>query len=252
MVGFQWLQYYAPKERSHFHSFSLFGMIPYHPNYRFAGLWGVGTSKEQRRLQGCLVQRIVAEDISDAYAEHRLVQEPNGGYLANAKACQDSCKVAPRCKKFTFKTGSNPPGWYVGVESGDGGRGGLKDRFFWRGWLRWDGNASWNGSKRSSRISHGRVVPVFGFVRSHVSQLVGIWARRDGFSRRPLTSQKILCLLQTLGQIVQQSSLNMFHQVSDLGNLHLSRLVKLALVPAIFIVTCVVKINCVGMFLFVV
>ena len=105
-------------------------MVPYHPNYRFAGLWGVGTSKEQRRLQGCLVQRIVAEDISDAYAEHRLVQEPNGGYLANAKACQDSCKVAPRCKKFTFKTGSNPPGWYVGVESGDGGRGGLKDRFF--------------------------------------------------------------------------------------------------------------------------
>lgn len=30
--------------------------------------------------------------------------------MANAKACQDSCKVAPRCKKFTFKTGSNPPG----------------------------------------------------------------------------------------------------------------------------------------------
>eukprot|EP00435_Cladocopium_sp_Y103_P009348 s980_g2.t1 len=49
-------------------------------------------------------------DISDAYAEHRLVQEPNGGYLANAHACQDSCKLAPGCKKFTFKTGSNPPG----------------------------------------------------------------------------------------------------------------------------------------------
>ena len=24
---------------------------------------------------------------------------------------QDSCKLAPHCKKFTFKTGSDPPGW---------------------------------------------------------------------------------------------------------------------------------------------
>jgi hypothetical protein len=40
--------------------------------------------------------------------------------------------------------------------------------------------------------------------------------------------------------------------VSDLGKLNLSRLVKLALVPAIFIVKFVVKINCVGIFLFVV
>ena len=29
------------------------------------------------------------KDISDAYEEKRLVQEPNGGYLANAKACQE-------------------------------------------------------------------------------------------------------------------------------------------------------------------
>lgn len=40
----------------------------------------------------------------------RLVQDPNGGYLANAKACQDSCKLYPGCKKFTFKTGTDPPG----------------------------------------------------------------------------------------------------------------------------------------------
>lgn len=33
------------------------------------------------------------KDISDAYEEKRLVQEPNGGYLANAKACQDRCCV---------------------------------------------------------------------------------------------------------------------------------------------------------------
>lgn len=109
-------------------------MIPYHPNYRFAGLWGVGTSKERLAIAGMpRSTRIVAEDISDAYAEHRLVQEPNGGYLANAKACQDSCKVAPRCKKFTFKTGSNPPGQYVGVESGEGRAQRCWRRFFLKG-----------------------------------------------------------------------------------------------------------------------
>ena len=32
-----------------------------------------------------------SKDISDAYEKKRLVQEPNGGYLANAKACQDRC-----------------------------------------------------------------------------------------------------------------------------------------------------------------
>lgn len=33
------------------------------------------------------------KDISDAYEKKHLVQEPNGGYLANAKACQDRCCV---------------------------------------------------------------------------------------------------------------------------------------------------------------
>ena len=27
---------------------------------------------------------------------------------------QDSCKLAPHCRKFTFKTGSDPPGWNFG------------------------------------------------------------------------------------------------------------------------------------------
>ena len=84
----------------------------------FAGVWGVEPAKSSWAIAG--MPRSThrnAEDISDAYAEHRLVQEPNGGYLANAKACQDSCKVAPHCKKFTFKTGSNPPGtWGWGLE----------------------------------------------------------------------------------------------------------------------------------------
>lgn len=93
----------------------------------FAGVWGVEPAKSSWAIAG--MPRSThrnAEDISDAYAEHRLVQEPNGGYLGNAKACQDSCKVAPRCKKFTFKTGSNPPGSYVG--GGD--------------WRWWEGRAS--------------------------------------------------------------------------------------------------------------
>ena len=73
-------------------------------------LWGLGTSSQSQDGTMAASFGMDAEDISDAYADHRLVQEPNGGYLANAKACQESCKVAPSCKKFTFKTGSNPPG----------------------------------------------------------------------------------------------------------------------------------------------